>query len=110
MKKLIYIFIFISASSIANNKDTHNSYVNQISVWGNSGDILIQMEPRPNIEGLSCTDDYWLRLRKNDEGFESMLSLLIASQMANKAISVRAEDDNAGSQSYCRLQRVITYQ
>ena len=110
MKKSLYIFLFISASSIAANQDTHSTYVNQISVWGHNGDVLVQMSPRHNIEGLSCTDDYWLRLSKNDEGFETMLSLLLASQMAKKAISVRSEDDSAGAQPYCRLQRVITYQ
>ncbi|MFT5084350.1 MAG: hypothetical protein ACI9Y1_002404 [Lentisphaeria bacterium] len=109
MNKLILIFLCtLSGSALAANKDSPNRYVNQISVWGHSGDILVQTYPRHAIEGLQCTDDYWLRLNKSDEGFQSMLSMLIAAQMADKPILIRAEDDGDGNQPYCRLQRIIS--
>ncbi len=111
LNKLLLVFISILPSLVfAANRDTANTYVKQISVWGHSGGVLIQMNPRPNIEGLGCTDDYWLRLNKSDEGYETMLSMLIAAQVTNKPILVRAEDDGDSTQPYCRLQRIISYQ
>lgn len=108
MNKLIFIFLCtLSCSALAASKDSPNRYVQQISVWGHSGDVLVQTYPRHDIEGVQCTDDYWIRLNKSDEGFKIMLSMLIAAQMADKPILIRAEDDGI-DQPYCRLQRIIS--
>lgn len=109
MNKLILFVIFsFSASVLASHKDSSGLLVAQISVWGASGDILIQTNPKHSIEGLSCESDYWLKLRKTDEGSQALLSMLMAAQLANKTVLVRAVDD-AGT-DFCRLERVISYQ
>ncbi len=108
MNKLILIFLCLfSGSALAAYKDSTNRYVKQISVWGHTGDVLVQTYPRHDIDGVQCTDDYWIRLNKSDEGFQTMISMLIAAQMADKPIIIRAEDDGIG-QPYCRLQRIIS--
>ncbi len=109
LKKLIFILLCaLSCSVLAAYKDSPNRYIKEISVWGHSGDVLIQTYPRHDIEGVQCTDDYWIRLNKADEGFQTMMSMLIAAQMADKPVLIRAEDDGS-NQPYCRLQRVISY-
>ena len=108
MEKLLATgFLMLSLGAFAGHIDTHDLKVEQISVWGDSGDLLVQTSPKHNIEGLSCSSDYWLKLNKNDEGYEALSSMLIAAQMAGKTITVRAVDD-AGT-DFCRLQRVIVY-
>ena len=108
LKVLVFISVCMFAfSAHAAYRDSSGRYVKQISVWGHTGHVLVQMEPRHDIEGLQCTDDYWLVLNKTDEGYETMLSMLIAAQIADKPILVRAEDDRR-DQSYCRLQRIIS--
>lgn len=108
MKKLLGLsFLMLSLGAFAGHKDSHDLQVEQISVWGDSGDLLVQTSPKHNIEGLSCSSDYWLKLHRSDEGYEALSSMLIAAQMAGTTITVRAVDD-AGT-DFCRLQRVIIY-
>ncbi len=109
MKNIIVLFcVFLSSYASAAYKDTHNVTVSQISAWGSSGNVLIQTNPKANIDGLNCGSDYWLKLNKSDEGYQTLISLLLATQMSGKKITVRAVDDSGTD--YCRLERVITYQ
>ena len=86
-------------------KDTHNVEVKLISVWASNGGVLVQTNPKPNIEGLSCSDNYWLSLGKSSEGYDALLSLLLTAQASKQKITVRA--NNNGSEPFCRLERVI---
>lgn len=106
MRKTSGFLLFFSTSVFAGYQDSHNLTVEQISVWGSSGQLLVQTKPKHSIEGLGCSSDYWLK--KTDEGYDALLSILLAAQMAKKTITVRAVDD-AGTDFY-RLERVITYQ
>ncbi|MFL0805626.1 MAG: hypothetical protein K6L81_18075 [Agarilytica sp.] len=69
---------------------------------------MVQTKPKHDVSGLVCESNYWLELSKEHEGYEATLSLLLASQMAGKSITVRAVDDMGTD--FCRLHRVITYQ
>ena len=106
--KLIILILAVVFSRFANAlyKDTNNVKVKLISVWTSSGDILVQTEPRANIEGLTCTKDYWLILEKNTEGFESTLSMLLTAQTSKQSILISAIDN--ADNDYCKIRRVIT--
>ncbi|SMF24239.1 hypothetical protein SAMN02745866_01571 [Alteromonadaceae bacterium Bs31] len=97
-----------AAQCFSEYKDTANVNIEMISVWGSTGQALVQTNPKHNIEGLKCTGDYWLTLEKTDAGYQSLLSMLIAAQVSGKIVTVRAEDDNL-VESFCRLQRVIIH-
>ena len=86
-------------------KDSSNVKVQLLSAWASSGGILLQTNPKHSIAGLSCTNDYWLELDKNQSGYQAILSMLLSAQATQKTITVRAVDDN--SSDFCRLERVI---
>jgi hypothetical protein len=107
MKNVFIILIAtISFGVQATTKDSSNVKVQLISAWASSGGILLQTNPKHSIEGLSCTNDYWLELDKNQPGYQAILSMLLSAQATQKTITVRAVDDN--SSDFCRLERVIT--
>ena len=100
--------VFMMAMSIfahAAYKDTNSVKVNQISVWTNTGSILVQTTPRPDISGLNCSNDYWLVLDKNDAGYQAALSMLLSAQATQKSVNVSAEENGGGE--CCRLRRVV---
>jgi len=90
---------------LADFKDTSNVTVALISVWTNNGDVLVQTNPRPDISGLTCTNDYWLRLNKSEVGFDATLAMLLSAHAAKHNISVSAQDNDGDD--FCRLRRVI---
>ena len=100
---VIFMFLFTSEAYAA-WKDTHNVKIKLISVWAPNGGILIQTEPLPKIEGLSCTSDYWLSLGKDRGGYDALLSVLLTAQAGGKSVTVRASE---GEEDFCRLERVI---
>ncbi len=109
MKKLIYVLLSTLCFPVfADYKETSNLQISQISAWGSSGELLIQTNPKHSIEGLGCTSNYWLKLRKTDDGYQAMLSMLMTAQIAKTSVLVRAIDD-VGT-DFCRLDRVISYQ
>ena len=109
MKKLIYVLLSTLCFPVfADYKETSNLQISQISAWGSSGDILIQTNPKHSIDSLGCTSNYWLKLRKIDDGYQAMLSMLMAAQIAKTSVLVRAIDDSGTD--FCRLERVISYQ
>lgn len=103
---LVLICTFLSVFANADYIDTDNVTVELISVWSNDGGLLVQTSPKPNISTLSCTNDYWLVLQKDEGGYEAILSMLLAAQLAKTKITVRAEDN--GGEVFCKLSRVIT--
>ncbi len=111
MKKLktiiaTILFVVTSAQSMAAYKDSNNVKIKLISVWSQNGNILVQTSPKPNISDLTCTNDYWVTLDKNDLGYQATLSLLLSAQVTQRGVTVRV-DDSSGSQ-FCKLTRVIT--
>jgi hypothetical protein len=107
MKTVFTILIaMISFGAQATIKDSSNVKVQLISAWASSGGILLQTNPQHSIEGLSCTNNYWLELDKNQPGYQAILSMLLSAQATQKTITVRAVDDN--NSDFCRLERVIT--
>ena len=109
MKKGIFSLyaILFTLPAFAAYKDTGNVTVNLVSMWANGG-LLVQTSPKHNIEGLNCESDYWLKLDKSYEGYNEMLSMALAAQMAGKKITVRANDDSGTD--FCRLDRIIISQ
>ncbi len=86
-------------------KDTIGVKVKLISSYvTNNGNVLVQTDPKPDISGLNCTDDYWLVLAKGDPGFEGALSMLLAAYSTQTNLIVRAEE-NTGT-TFCTLSRV----
>ena len=65
MKYFTLLAVFFSSFSNAAYKDSLSLTVEQISVWGSSGHLLVQTKPRHNLEGLNCDSDFWLKLYKN---------------------------------------------
>ncbi|GAB4193537.1 MAG: hypothetical protein Tsb002_24090 [Wenzhouxiangellaceae bacterium] len=100
----VVIWAFSPSIVSAAFKDTDNVTVELISVWVASGDILVQTNPKPDITGLGCTNDFWLTLDKDDLGYEATLSMLLSAQVSRKNIIVRADDTLGGE--FCRLTRV----
>lgn len=107
-KVFVLLVLLVSSGVFAEWKDSSSVSVELISVWGKTGDALIQTNPKATITDLKCTDNYWLTLDKTDPGFQSIMAMLLAAQMSGKTITVRAEDDGV-TKSYCRLARVITH-
>ena len=106
MKKIISILAITLASfSHGDYKDTSNIKIKLISVWTSSGDILVQTNPKHNIQGLACTSDYWLKLDKTAAGYDGTLSMLLSAQATQATVTVRAYDDQGTD--FCRLDRVI---
>jgi len=106
MTLLFTPLVFMSTHTVAANwKDTNDVKIKLISVWTANGDVLIQTEPRHNISGLNCTNDYWLTLNKNEPGFQATLSMLLSAQATQKPVLVRAQGEGG---EFCRLTRVIT--
>jgi hypothetical protein len=87
---------------MAATKDTE-AKVEFLSVWTNSGDLLVQTNPKHDITDLNCTNDYWLVLDKSELGYEPTLSILLSAQVTQKTVVFRAEDVNG---EFCRLSRV----
>ena len=103
---ILPMVLFFSASANSTYKDTFNVKVDLLSAWSISGAVLVQTDPRPNITGLSCSNDYWLILNKVDLGYDAMFSMLLVAQTMQTPIIVRAE--NNGNNQFCHLSRVIT--
>ena len=103
---IVALLLIFSAQSMAAFKDYKVVKVRFISVWSASGGILVQINPKPDLSGLTCTNDYWLTLDKNVSGYEAALSLLLSAQASQRNVTVRA-DDSSGSE-FCKLVRVIT--
>lgn len=107
LKSVIITILFaISTQSVAAYKDSNNVKIKLISVWSQNGNILVQTDPKTNISGLSCTNDYWVTLDKNDLGYQATLSLLLSAQATQRDVIIRA-DDGFGSE-FCKLTRVVT--
>lgn len=105
--KFSYIFLLsIALPVLGASKETSNVKVEMLSVWTNSGDILVQTSPKPDISGLTCTNDYWLMLDKVELGHQEVLSMLLSAQISKIKLTVRAEDNNG--HEFCRLSRIIT--
>ena len=85
--------------------DTSNLKIELISVWTTSGDILVQTNPKHNIQGLACTSDYWLKLSETALGYDGTLSMLLSAQATQAKVTIRAIDDQGTD--FCRLDRVI---
>jgi len=107
MKNLIILLTLILVNgSYADYKDTNNVKIQLVSVWTESGDILVQTSPKHDISGLGCGSDYWLKLSKTAIGYDGTLSMLLSAQATQAKVTVRAHDDQGTD--FCRLGRVIT--
>ncbi len=108
VSKIVFLLsmMFLSHAAMAAYKDTSNVTIQLISVWTSSGDILVQTNPKPDITGLTCTNDYWLTLDKDDLGYQATLSMLLSAQATQRKVNISAQDNN-GDQ-FCKLRRVIT--
>lgn len=104
--KLILLSLLFSVPVYAAHVDSSNVKVQLISVWASSGDVLLQTNPRHNITGLGCGNDFWLVLDKDQPGYDGILSLLLSAQAQQTNITVRAVDDSGPG--FCRLERVVT--
>ena len=106
MKNILFLITTIIAGyTFADYKDTGNVTIKLVSVWTDSGDILVQTNPRHDISGLNCSSDYWLKLNKSNPGYEGALSILLSAQATQSKVTVRAYDDQGTD--FCRLDRVI---
>ena len=106
MKKLLFLLAtFVVSTTYADYRDTGNVTIKLVSVWTDSGDILVQTNPRHDISGLNCSSDYWLKLNKSNSGYEGALSILLSAQATQSKVTVRAYDDQGTD--FCRLDRVI---
>jgi len=102
MKKIISILAITLASFAQGDyQDTSNLKIELISVWATSGDILVQTKPKHNIQGLSCTSDYWLKLSETAAGYDGTLSMLLSAQATQTTVTVRAYDDQGTD--FCKL-------
>jgi hypothetical protein len=107
MDKIVGLILVLAAfEGSTAYKDSADVKIEFISAWSSNGQILVQTSPRYDISGLTCTDDYWLVLNKNEEGYQPALSLLMSAQASGAKVVVRA-DDSSGEQ-FCRLSRIIT--
>lgn len=107
LSRLAVAITVFSSSLCSAYIDTVNVKIKRISAYSlNNGNILVQTEPRHNMEGLSCTNDYWLVLAQSDPGFENTLSMLLTAQTAQIEVIVRAE--NNGASAFCLLSRLTT--
>ncbi|WP_218418481.1 hypothetical protein [Alteromonas lipotrueae] len=109
MKKILVQFLtllFISDCALgASYKDTDNVNIHLISVWTSNGEVLVQTNPKHDVSGLSCTNNFWLVLKKDSAGYEATLSMLLSAQATRTNVTVRASDDN--SNDFCRLSRLV---
>ncbi|AJQ94135.1 hypothetical protein [Gynuella sunshinyii] len=106
MKKiLISLFMLLSINVLAAYKDSDDVKIQLISVVSSSGDILVQTNPEHSIEGLGCTNNFWLTLDSNEPGYQAVLSLLLSAQVTQRNVTVRARDSGG---EHCVLERVIT--
>ena len=105
MKILVMALLLFAFSAHAGHLESHDLKVTLLSAWASDGGVLVQTTPRHSIDGLSCTNTYWLELDISQPGYNSLLSMVLAAQTSQTAISVRVADDN-NSES-CRLERVI---
>ena len=92
--------------ALAASAVTHDVKIELISVDPSTGNLLIQTNPRHSIEGLSCTNTYWITLARSATGYDSVLSMLLSSQRAGSMVTVQAGDDNG--YELCKLERLIT--
>lgn len=99
----VIIFLFVPLAS-ASAKDTSGLTVKLLSVWASDGGVLVQTEPKHSIEGLNCTDNYWLQLSKQAVGYDAILSMLLSAQVTQAKVTVRAGDSG---KKFCVLERVI---
>lgn len=103
---LVFLGLFVAAMPVlAAYKDTDNAKIHLISAWSDNGNILVQTNPKHDISGLSCTNDYWLALDKDSEGYQAILSMLLSAQASKINVKVRAQDN--GTNQFCRLSRII---
>ena len=105
MKVILFLLFYFSTSftSIAATKDTE-AKVEFLSVWTSNGELLVQTNPKHDITGLDCTNNYWLTLKKSEPGYEATLSILLSAQITQNNVVFRAEGGNG---EFCRLTRVI---
>lgn len=107
-KIVIAAAMFMSIpNSFSATKDTLNVEVSLLSVWTTAnGNVLVQTNPRHSMEGLTCSNNYWLVLAKGDIGFETTLTMLLASQAKGSKVHITASDN--GGSDFCLLSRVTT--
>ena len=102
----VALIVGFMGSAQAAYKDSSDVKVKLISVWSLSGGVLLQTEPKPDISGLTCSNDYWLVLSTTAAGYQPTIAMLMAAQATGKSITVRAED-NSGNE-FCLLSRIIS--
>lgn len=106
--KMKYIFLalftIISMPTFAGTLQTGNLVISQISAWSDNGTIAVQTEPRHSMQGLNCTNDYWLFMEADAVGYDAIVALLINAQATQIPVIVEANDEIGGD--FCRLSRL----
>jgi hypothetical protein len=105
VNSLVVLSLLLPFTALAARVDTSDVVVKLVSVDIVSGIVLVQTHPRPNISGLSCTNNFWLRLPHGDNGSNAALSILLTTKATEMKVIVTAED-NDGSE-YCKLSRIV---
>ena len=107
--KFIFVLLiaFIPSVCFGANKTTNDVKITIISSDIGQTHILLQTDPRPDISGLGCTNNYWLMLYNNngDAAFKTILSMLLTAHATGKNVSVVSDDNNGGE--FCKLSRLI---
>lgn len=80
--------------------------ITKIDATSYSGDIKVQLTPRPNIVGLTCPSDFWLILKSDGPNYKQMVASLLTSKAAGFDVQLGADDTNLTG-SFCELSRLV---
>ncbi|MFT5210359.1 MAG: hypothetical protein ACI9CE_002084 [Flavobacterium sp.] len=80
--------------------------ITKIDATSYSGDIKVQLTPRPNIVGLTCPSDFWLILKSDGPNYKQMVASLLTARAADFDVQIGADDTNLTG-DFCELSRLI---
>ena len=101
----VAVCMFFPASLFAATTITSGTIV-KIDATSYSGDIKVQLSPRPDITGLACTSSFWLILKAGGANYKQMVASLLTARAADMDVQLGADDTNMTG-SFCELSRLV---
>ncbi len=62
-------------------------------MYDQNGATMIHTEPKHDIDGVSCTGDFWIQLNKDDPNFQTMLSVILSAQATRTPADITVTDE-----------------
>ncbi len=98
------MIVLFGSVAHAGSVQSNDLQVTIVSAYSDGRSILVQTEPRPDITGLTCNNNFWLVLEGSELGFDTIVSFILTAHATGKRVQITAEDN--GGSDFCKLTRI----